>query len=324
MLSSAAASVSLLLAPLLPQLLLLSDAVPLASASGGATPVKVCNVLLPPFGAKGDNTTEDTAAVRAALAACSPGGLVLLPAGHVFLLRPIELPSNVELRVEGDIQGWTDIETWPNSTVRLCSVTAYEAKVPVYVPKKESLLWTVNSSGTTVSGGGTIRGGGERWWPLWKMGAANNYWHNCRPSIMEFGLGHGQPGQQGTNTDVTVTGVTLENSPFWTFVARGATNLLIDHVSITTPSCADGKNQGYAAAPNTDGFNIGGSSDITITNSYVRNRDDCVPLFPPLRNLTVRNITCECGNGLVPCTWPEESNPGMGGDISDVPTPGKV
>jgi hypothetical protein len=174
-----------------------------------------------------------------------------------------------------------------------------------------------------------------------------------------------------------VTGITLDSSPFWTFVARGARNLVIDRVSITTPSCAGGKNTGYDAAPNTDGFNIGGSEGIVrflrvsslasstddalassrmgwartdrvlqspltdpfgrsrrkkcsgltrllsipwqvITNSYVRNRDDCVPLFPPVRNVTVRNITCECGNGLVPCTWPEGSRAGMGGDISDV------
>ena len=39
------------------------------------------------FGAAGDNRTEDTAAVAAALAACS---LVRLPPKHVFLLRPIE------------------------------------------------------------------------------------------------------------------------------------------------------------------------------------------------------------------------------------------
>ena len=212
-------------------------------------------MLLAPFGAKGDNRTEDTAAVRAALRACAPGGVVLLPAGHVFLLRPLELPSHVELRVEGDIQAWTNIETWPNSTHRRCPVTAYETADPVDVPKKESLLSTVNSTGVTVSGGGTIFGGGERWWPLWKN-TKNNYWHNCRPSIMEFGIGLAQPGQQGTNTDVRVTGVTLDSSPFWTFVARGAHNLVIDRVSITTPSCAGGRNKGYAAAPNTDGFNI--------------------------------------------------------------------
>jgi hypothetical protein len=51
---------------------------------------------------------------------------------------------------------------------------------------------------------------------------------------------------------------------------------------------------------------------------YVRNRDDCVPLFPPLRNVSVTNITCECGNGLVPVIWPMGAAVGQGGNISDV------
>jgi hypothetical protein len=42
----------------------------------------VCNVL--DYGAKGDNATEDTAAVASALRACV-GGTVVLPAGHTFL-----------------------------------------------------------------------------------------------------------------------------------------------------------------------------------------------------------------------------------------------
>jgi hypothetical protein len=43
-----------------------------------------------------------------------------------------------------------------------------------------------------------------------------------------------------------------------------------------------------------------------------------VPIFPPTRNVTVRNISCECGNGLVPCIWPSMSIPGEGGSIKDV------
>lgn len=40
--------------------------------------------------------------------------------------------------------------------------------------------------------------------------------------------------------------------------------------------------------------------------------------FPPVRNVTVKNITCECGNGLVPCIWPPGSVPGHGGNLSDI------
>jgi polygalacturonase len=50
----------------------------------------------------------------------------------------------------------------------------------------------------------------------------------------------------------------------------------------------------------------------------VRNGDDCVPVFPPTRNLTVEDLRCECGNGVVAAVWPLYSVPGQGGDISDV------
>jgi len=80
----------------------------------------------------------------------------------------------------------------------------------------------------------------------------------------------------GRNTNLVVRGITLSNSPFWTFVARGAENLWIDDVHVTTPPCDHGKNVGYTAAPNTDGFNIGSSNGVLITDSSVRNRDDCV------------------------------------------------
>lgn len=146
--------------------------------------------------------------------------------------------------IDGDIQAWPEVATWPNSTVRYCTVTAYESKVPLIVPKKESLLWAVNSTGVTVSGVGTVHGGGEAWWAIfrrlpqnqcesfgacvapashathllsidagaaflrrlapgsscWLSPSGHNAmlprsprpaadWHNCRPSLMEFGIG---------------------------------------------------------------------------------------------------------------------------------------
>lgn len=254
--------------------------------------------------------------MAAALAACA-GGMVVLPSGHTFLLRPIELVSSTHLVVDGDIQAWGDVASWPNSTLRLCPVTPYESKTPVLVPKKESLLWTHNSTGVTLSGKGVIHGGGEVWWPY--RNRPGDYWHNCRPSLVEFGCGQMCVGNVTVaNTQLRVSGITLSNSPFWTFVLRGARDAWLDDVKVTTPPCDGGKNVGYGAAPNTDGFNIGASDGVLITNSYVRNRDDCVPLFPPIRNITVRNITCECGNGLVPCVWPRLSLPGHGGDIANV------
>jgi polygalacturonase len=262
-----------------------------AAVSSSSNKGKICDVTLAPWNAKGDNATEDTTAVQSAVIACAPGGMVLLPAGYIFLLRPIELPSHIELQLEGNIAGWRDIKTWPNSTTKLCPTTPYgtpRAKI-VTVPQKEGLIWSLNSSFVTISGKGTIDGGGWRWWPLRKL--PGHYWHNCRPGLVEFG--RRAPYYDLGVPDLVVKGVTLKDSPFWTFSGRDLTRATISDVHVTTSGC------GYANAPNTDGFNIRGQ-DILIEHCTVRNGGDCVPIFPPTRNVTVRNISCECGSGLVP------------------------
>eukprot|EP01079_Euglenida_sp_SAG-EU17-18_P011794 gene11794-2149_t len=305
-----------------------------AFPGGTVTTDKVCDVTQGPWTAKGDNRTEDTQAVQAAVNACSPGGMVLLPAGKTFLLRPIQLPSHSNLHVEGNVSAWREISTWPNSTFKRCPMTPYETprdKI-VTAPQAssctwrlclsglavnlESLFWSANSSQVTITGGGTIDGGGPQWWRRWaNHSGPDNYWHNCRPSLVEFG--RRAPYYDSGVADVVVRGVTLKDSPFWTFSGRGLKRALIQDVHVTTEGC------GYSQAPNTDGFNIQGE-DIEVLDSTVHNGDDCVPIFPPTRNVTVRNITCECGNGLVPVVWPSMSVPGEGGDISNVLFEGAV
>ncbi|EPD63186.1 right-handed parallel beta-helix repeat-containing protein [Streptomyces sp. HGB0020] len=49
------------------------------------------------FGAKGDNVTDDTAAIQAALAACPMGGVVYLPAGAYRTSAPLTIPPAVTL-----------------------------------------------------------------------------------------------------------------------------------------------------------------------------------------------------------------------------------
>ena len=122
------------------------------AASNAALAQEPYNVLDPPWNAKGDNVTEDTAAVAGALAAAgrAGGGVVLLPAGHTFLLRPVQLLSHVELRVEGNIAAWPEIATWPNSTAhKMCPTVPYltpRAQI-VWAPQREALIWAANATG---------------------------------------------------------------------------------------------------------------------------------------------------------------------------------
>ena len=60
-------------------------------------PDKVCNVR--DFGARGDGTTSDTAAITGAIAACAGGGHIVLPAPGAYVSGTLTLTSNQELCV---------------------------------------------------------------------------------------------------------------------------------------------------------------------------------------------------------------------------------
>ena len=59
---------------------------------------QVCDVRQ--HGAKGDNRTKDTAAIKAAIAACAGGGEILLASPGQYLTGALNLTSNQLLRVE--------------------------------------------------------------------------------------------------------------------------------------------------------------------------------------------------------------------------------
>ena len=80
-------------------------AIPAASLTGGIS------VMAPPFGATGDGTTDDTAAIRAAIAAAGPGGTVIFPqpAASFLIAAPLApLPYQTWIG-----QGWNNPDDAP-------------------------------------------------------------------------------------------------------------------------------------------------------------------------------------------------------------------
>ena len=256
-----------------------------------------CDVLK--FGAKGDNATDDTVALQQAVNACAgqERGRVMLAAGHVFLSMPLALPSHTTLVVQAGatLLASPDIHRWPNSTHGVtCHTTPYEAKNPQYAPQLENFVWVGNTTGVTITGGGVIDGQGWRWWPLRKQ--PGDYWHNCRPKLVA-----------GSNIqDFVMHNITLRSSPMYVIDTHEMRAASFTHVTIDS-----NPGFGYDAAPNTDGFNINGR-DIYIGQSSVRNGDDCVPIGPNSSNITVEDLICTRGNGVVPIIW---SRPGVIEDV---------
>lgn len=235
-----------------------------------------CSVL--DFGALGDNSTEDTAAAAAAIAACAT---VVFPAPRTYLLRPVKLDAhdNLTLVVEpgATLAAWRDVDTW-NTTpgvrallwsdgFRACGQGAHLCAAPL--------------AGFTLTGGGTVDGAGALWWPFGKTRA--------RPMLVDVARAE----------RLLISDVTLLASPSFHIQVRGA-DMEIARVTIRAGGC-----HGWLGAPNTDGINIGGQR-IHVHDCFVHNGDDCVPTNvgwngSDTHDVLVERVVCECGtNGGVP------------------------
>jgi hypothetical protein len=62
-------------------------------------PLDWINATKAPYGATGDNATDDTAAIQAALNVCPAGGIVYLPRGRYRTSAPLVLPPGVTLQM---------------------------------------------------------------------------------------------------------------------------------------------------------------------------------------------------------------------------------
>lgn len=69
--------------------------------------------------------------------------------------------------------------------------------------------------------------------------------------------------------DSSITNLHIQNTPVQAVSVNGASGLTITDMTIDNSA-------GDSLGHNTDGFDIGDSSDVTITGANVYNQDDCV------------------------------------------------
>ena len=158
------------------------------------------------FGAVGDNATDNTLAFRAALLAVrDAGGEVVVPPGKTYRTGPVNLTSNVVLRVAGVMRAVPNRSAFPKIGVLPSVGHDYDTNGRC---RRHPFIFSDCPDGCTnisVIGSGTIDGAGRPWW------------NTTARRTLDPGVGRPHLIELQNVTGLTMTGVTLLNSAFWTF-----------------------------------------------------------------------------------------------------------
>jgi polygalacturonase len=257
-----------------------------AEAAEAADPTRINPPVIPDrafdittFGAVADGKTDNTAAITAAISACTQagGGRVVVPAG-MFLTGHVELASGLDLHLDS---GATLLLSDNDSTYRNAKGI------------NRNCIEANGCHDLAISGEGMIDGQGRRWWDAFrkiKGTDAASLPRNHRPYLVAL----------ANCTRVLVKGVTLANSPSFHLVPHGCTDVTIDGVHFKAP----------ADAPNTDGLDPSGWHYL-ITHCTFDVGDDCIAIKPGGKP---NGTTLSCEDFLITdCTFKHGHGLSVGG-----------
>ncbi|KAJ4417728.1 hypothetical protein N0V82_006002 [Gnomoniopsis sp. IMI 355080] len=179
-----------------------------------------------------------------------------------IVLSALTVPSGVTLDM-------TDLEDGTTVTFEGETTWGYE--------EWEGPLFAVSGTSITVTGasGSTLNGNGADYWD-----GEGSDGGKTKPKFF----------QAHDLTTSTIKGITIENAPVQVFSIDGATTLALTDITINNQA-------GDAEGANTDGFDIGSSTGVTITNAKVYNQDDCVAINSG-SNIVFTGGYCSGGHGL--------------------------
>ena len=215
------------------------------------------------YGAKGDGTTHNTAAIQKAIdAAASGNGTITLKPG-TYLTGSLFLKSGVTLDVPEGVTliGSEKLEDYPELPTRIAGI---EMTWPA------ALINVRDQKDVTITGKGIIDGDGPIWWKsYWDLRAqyeprglrwASDY-DARRPRLMLF--------QNSSNIHLG-GGITLKRSGFWTIQVLYGHDITIDGVVI--------RNNEGGKGPSTDGIDIDSSRRVLVAHADIDVNDDALCL----------------------------------------------
>ena len=210
-------------------------------------------------GVKNDSTLMQTEALQAVIdeAAAQGGGVVYLPQG-TFLSGSLFFKPGTHLYLEKGavLKGSDDISDFALLETRM------EGQNLTYFA---ALVNACGVDGFTLTGEGTINGNGLRYWKsFWLRRKVNRNCTNLeelRPRLVFI----------SDSKDVELSGVRLENSPFWTTHLYRCQRVKLLNLDIFAPAAP-------VKAPSSDAVDVDVCTDVLIKNCRLSVNDDAVAL----------------------------------------------
>ena len=215
------------------------------------------------FGAKGDSTTLDTAAIQRAIDTAAPKKETVSFKPGTYLTGAIFLKSGMTLDVaEGvTLTGSQNIADYPEHATRIAGI---EMTWPT------AMINIRDAHDVTLTGKGTIDGNGAVWWKVY-----NDLRALYTPKGLRWASDYDAKRVRLTLIQNSYNvhfggGITLKRSGFWTVQVLYSHDVAIDGVII--------RNNEGGRGPSTDGIDIDSSHDIDVSHADIDANDDALCL----------------------------------------------
>jgi polygalacturonase len=271
----------------------------------------VFNVL--DYGARKDGSTPATSAIRDAIQAAKAagGGTVVVPAGN-YVSGPIELVSNLVLRIEAGAVLHFPAAQLPLAPGRVQGIECLQP-VPLIggtglenvTITGRGLITTNNADWTRLAGGPqakTATGVGSAFGPAWNRLLALLQQQTPQPPaeyLRAAPLLRPAFIRAMECRNVLIDGIRMEGAPFWSIHLLYSQNIVVRGVTLETFPGAF-----------TGGIYVDSSRDVRISDCYLDNGDDAITLKAgkdadglrvnrPTENVTITNCIIHRGSGAI-------------------------